>query len=252
MAAVDVDRAVDPAGRTVTDPPLPRSVHDLLSRPLAGQDPAMAVVRSRLAASPLVAGGGAATTRLLDERWLQALRTEAEAGAAKASAALVEHPRDEDTKRGDPDRWIDWTTGGASLDAFYTSPAVLAFLERLTSVRWMPSGAGGTYTYYRRAGHHLGLHRDVDQCDLALITCVWDEGRPIDGLSGVLRLYPTRVGERLSDVRRTPGHGATDVSLIGGETLVLLGGIIPHTLLPMAAGHSRVVAPLCYRLAGVV
>jgi hypothetical protein len=36
--------------------------------------------------------------------------------------------------------------------------------------------------------------------------------------------------------------------LTPGQTLVLFGGIVPHAVLPTAAGQVRIIAPLCYRV----
>jgi hypothetical protein len=37
------------------------------------------------------------------------------------------------------------------------------------------------------------------------------------------------------------------VPLRPGQTVVMLGGIVPHHVLPMAQGQVRVVSVLCYR-----
>jgi hypothetical protein len=34
-----------------------------------------------------------------------------------------------------------------------------------------------------------------------------------------------------------------------GETLLLLGGVVPHRLMPLGPDHLRIIAPLCYRMA---
>ena len=35
--------------------------------------------------------------------------------------------------------------------------------------------------------------------------------------------------------------------LTRGETIVLLGGILPHEVIPMAEGQERIVSVMCYR-----
>jgi hypothetical protein len=204
-------------------------------------------VSERLASSELIRYGGAALARLADAETIAAMRLEALARGESAETARVLQPRDEDTRRGDPDRWLDWAPGGPALKAFYLSPHVLATLGQITGVTWMPSGRQGSYSYYRRPGQYLGLHRDVDVCDLAIITCV-DERLPATaGSSGMLCLYPGRTRDRLSEIRRSPNRGPVVMRLEPGTSLILLGGMIPHWLMPVAAGQARIVAPLCYR-----
>jgi hypothetical protein len=204
-------------------------------------------VSERLASSELMRYGGAALARLADAETIAAMRLEALARGETAETARVLEPRDEDTRRGDPDRWLDWAPGGPALQAFYLAPHVLETLERITGLAWTPSGRQGSYSYYRRPGQYLGLHRDVDVCDLAIITCV-DERLPLSaGPSGMLCLYPDRTRERLSEIRRSPDRGPVLMRLEAGSSLILLGGMIPHWLMPVAAGQVRIVAPLCYR-----
>lgn len=200
----------------------------------------------RLQASPLMARGGWLTTRLLSPRALAALTADAAACAPHAEETRLAVSPDEATFRGNPARWLDSAAGGPALAGFYRSPALTALFGRLTGLPWEPTGEAGSWSYYGRAGQFLDLHRDIDACDLALITCVYEAGAPA-GLSGVLRLWPERVGEPLAAVRRDPERGRVEVRLRPGESLVLLGGAIPHRLEPMAPGHVRVVAPLCFQ-----
>jgi hypothetical protein len=199
-----------------------------------------------LAASRLARAGGAVVTRLTDAAGDEALRAEALACAAHAEPAYVASPVDEDRLRGHPERWLESAPGGPVLDALYRSAGLLDLLADLTDLPWRPSGSGGTYSYYRVGGHHLGLHRDVEECDLAVIVCIEDRGASPCGPSGRLRLYPDRIREPLSAIRATREAGAVDVRLREGESLVLLGGWVPHELLPVARGQRRIVAPLCF------
>jgi hypothetical protein len=201
----------------------------------------LSTVRERLAGSPLVRGGGLLRTRILAPATLAALvrdAVEAHRSAAEARVGL-----EEDRPRGDPDRWLESATGGAALQAFAASEEVRDLLVRSTGVGWVPAGPG-SWSYYRRAGHHLGLHRDLAVCDLALVTCVVDEGA--EAGSGLLRLWPGRAREPLEAVRRDP-RGSVDVRLAAGQSALLLGGVVPHQVLPLRAGHVRIVAPLCYQ-----
>jgi hypothetical protein len=159
----------------------------------------------------------------------------------------VAEPDGETWRGGSPDRWLESAAGGDHLQAFYHSPRTLALLHQLTGLAWTQSGAAGTYSYYRRAGHHLGVHRDVDECDLAVITCVHDSAGGGAGRAGALCLFPERTAETLEELRARPDDGAVYVRLEPGQSLVLLGGIVPHRVLPVGERHARIVAPLCYR-----
>ncbi|MDQ4059404.1 MAG: hypothetical protein M3124_09815, partial [Actinomycetota bacterium] len=181
----------------------------------------------------------------------------------------VRSPGDEFERRGDPDRWLESASGGPLLQGFYNSAMVENAIAGLTGVRWRTAGGLGTFSYYRRAGHHLGLHRDLELCDLAVITCVYDDARLFGGpaepaprlfggpaepapreetSSGALCLYPSRTGETLQAIRADDRAGV-HVRLAPGQSLVLLGGVIAHRLLPMKPGHTRIVAPLCFQAA---
>src|SRR5262249_20313451 len=104
------------------------------------------------------------------------------------------------------------------------------------------SGSQGSYSYYVRPGDHLGLHRDIEECDVAVITCLCETGG-----SGALQLYPDRVSEPLSRIRTTPRKGRRTIRLRAGETIVLLGGYVPHVTTPMGPRQKRIISALCYR-----
>src|SRR5262249_3511959 len=108
-----------------------------------------------------------------------------------------------------------------------------------------PTGSLGTYSYYVRAGDFLDIHRDIVECDVAVISCLSD-GQAGDGEGGRLCLYPDRLFEALSSIRATPELGAVKLRLDPGQTVVLYGGVLPHTLLRVAEGQTRIVSVLCY------
>jgi hypothetical protein len=190
---------------------------------------------------------GAAVARLVDDQDLERLRYEAFAVHPAAQETHVFEPTDDDP--GNPDRWLESAAGGPDLQAFYLSSQVLALLRDQTGTDWKTSGGAGSYSYYRREGHHLGLHRDIDACELAAITCIADDAAAEPGLGGALRLYMTRHNETLAAIRSSPEDGALTVRLKPGETLLLLGGVVPHRLMPLGPDHLRIIAPLCYRMA---
>ncbi len=205
-----------------------------------------AAVRDRLAGSALVQGGGVMVCRLTNASTLASLQADAARAHLYATEARVVEP-DHSDGRGDPDRWLESSPGGPAQDAFACSAAVTDVLEQATGVSWQLAGPG-SWSYYRRQGHHLGVHRDLAVCDLAVITCVHNEGA--QGQSGALRVWPSRAGVQLDELRRDP-QGAIDLYVETGDTVVLLGGVVPHRVLPVTIGHVRVVAPLCYRVIGL-
>jgi hypothetical protein len=203
-----------------------------------------------LASSPLMAAGGWTIGELLGPRAREALAAEARrCHAAGATRAQLDASPDEDVRRGNPARRLESAPGGSALQALYTAPVLHAWLRGLTGLGWVPSGGQGTYSYYRREDDHLGIHRDVDECDLAVIACVAEAGAPSSGIAGALSLWPARAGERLSEIRAAPVAGRVTVRLAPGRAIVLLGGLVPHAVEPLVEGHVRIVAPLCFRAA---
>lgn len=197
-----------------------------------------------LAESALARSGGYVLTRLLSAEFAEQLRAEAYEVHAQAQEARLAAAQRDDSMRGAPDRWLESATGGAACQTLFWAPEVTAYLRQMTGIDWMPLGEQGSYSYYRRPGHYLGLHRDIESCDLAIITCVENTG---EGTGGVLTAYPGRCREDLVSIRATPGMGARSIHLQVGESVVLLGGIVAHCVTPINGTQLRVVAPLCYR-----
>ena len=155
---------------------------------------------------------------MLGPRALAAMEAEAAScHAGSATEAVLAVARDEDRSRGNPARNLESAPGGPALRAFYTAPALPAWLRRLTGLDWERTGDLGTYSYYRREGSFLGVHRDIDSCDLAVITCVFESGAPAGGISGSLSLWPARTSEPVSAVRADPEPGRVTVRLRPGR-----------------------------------
>lgn len=155
------------------------------------------------------------------------------------------HISDDEERGGTPRRRFATGRGGPLQQAFNTAPWLLAFLRDLTNPSLIYSGEVGTYSYYLRAGDYLEIHRDIVTCDVAVITCLYDSSMDEDG--GRLCLYPERYLEPLSKIRATPEQGTEKVRLGVGQTIVMYGGIIPHSLLPLAEGKTRIVSVLCFK-----
>jgi hypothetical protein len=203
-------------------------------------------IPAALAASPLLRRGGFDVFQgMLNGELLRALLVEALASRAEALESDVPVDDGEEARGGNPARRFLSASGGRVQDAFYKALWMGRFLGELLGMRIAPTGERGTYSYYSRPGDFLALHRDVEACDVAVISCLHD-GRPT-GDGGSLRLYPDRIEEPLSAIRRSPERGAVGVRLLPGQTLVLLGGLVPHTVLPVVSGQARIVSVLCYR-----
>jgi hypothetical protein len=193
---------------------------------------------------PFVAAGGFAVVARIPgppQTWT-ALLDEALDCAGRAERQQHDIDAASDGRGGVPARRLFSSPGGPRLDALYRDPEFQAFVGRMVGVPVSASGSQGSYSYYVRPGDYLGLHRDIDECDVAVITCLCDTGG-----SGTLRLYPGRAAEPLSRIRATPQEGRVEIGLRAGQTIVLMGGVVPHVTSPMDANQKRIISALCYR-----
>jgi len=181
--------------------------------------------------------GQAVCRRLLEESRQRV------AGAIYNAVAVSD---EEEIRGGSPARRFISAGGGDEQATFYRDPETARFLSCLCNSPVHPTGECGTYTYYARAGDHLALHRDVQTCDVAVVTCLLD--RHVAGsLGGATRYYPARHHEPLSSIRQTPNKGAVTIRLPVMTTMIMLGGLVPHLIEPMAEAELRIVSILCFR-----
>jgi hypothetical protein len=124
---------------------------------------------------------------------------------------------------------------------------MLRFLRQLTGVAPVPNSRFGGYIYYTRPGDYVGVHRDDETCEVAAITCLYD-GPHAAADGGALFVYPMRIAQPLAAIRATPDEGAVRLRLRPGQTLVMFGRLLPHAVLPVAAGQRRIVSALCYHV----
>lgn len=199
--------------------------------------------RSRL----LAPGGFDVYEGLLEEGFRELMLAEALEGYRGAYECAIPFSGGEEVRGGAPARRFLHAMGGPVHDAFYRAPWVLDFLRGLTAPSLVPTGERGTYSYYVRPGDFLAIHRDIESCDLAVITCL-QNGAEVEGDGGCLCLYPERIREPLSAVRAAPGEGALRLRLGVGQTITLCVGLVPHALLPTAEGQARIVSVLCYHV----
>ena len=113
--------------------------------------------------------------------------------------------------------------------------------------RQMPAGTGGrgSYSYYTRPGDHLDLHVDVQRCDVTLITVLQDS-TPRDEQGGALATWSNHIGAPLHSIRESAAPPTATIKVPRGSSVVLLGGILPHAVLPIGASGTRVISPLCF------
>ena len=184
---------------------------------------------------------------LLDQPTLDLLLSEAVMLAASGNQSDVPISDGEEVRGGSPARRFLNTGGGQVQTAFYQADWLIDFLSKLCDAPVTPTGTHGTYSFYVRSGDHIFIHRDIESCDLAVITCLYDNAGP-DCDGGILYLYPGRLFEPLSAIRVTPEQGAFGVRLQCGQTIIMFGGLIPHAILPVAEGQMRIVSVLCYSI----
>jgi hypothetical protein len=202
--------------------------------------------RDRLTQSRLYQSGGfLLVTGLIGGETLAALCAESDAARVGGSRAQVPQSDGTEGRGGSPARAYRSASGGELHWQLYGSQPMAETLARLCGVTLSPSGAG-TYSYYEDPGDFLALHRDVVDCDVAVITCL--QHRTAENSSGGLLVYPQYVNRSLSEVRAAGRATATPLRVGRGETVVLLGGFVPHEVTPLSADEQRVVAIMCYRI----
>ena len=131
-------------------------------------------------------------------------------------------------------------------DALYASPWLHAFLSSQCGLPIVPSGNRGSYSYYVQPGDFLDTHLDIDTCDVTLITVLQDETNPRERAGG-LAVYPHQLGAPLSRIRAAPEAGMSLVKARPGQSIVILGGLVPHRVEPLGPTGQRTISALCFR-----
>jgi hypothetical protein len=203
--------------------------------------PPAEVLQSRLFA----AGGYLVVRGLFDEETLQGLREEAERVRIDAERMVVTDSDGAEGRGGSPARAYRSGAGGELHWGLHGCQQMAETLAAVCGLGVSASGSG-TYSYYEQAGDFLSVHRDVLQCDIAVITsltrCTMECG------AGELVVYPDLIREPLSTVRAAGISAGTSVPLDRGHTMILLGGIVPHEVARTSPGQERIVTINCYRL----
>ncbi|MEE1619875.1 hypothetical protein ACQ7DA_00550 [Zafaria sp. J156] len=202
---------------------------------------------ARLAAGPLAAAGGVTVLDAVpDPGTVAALLGEALGNYASSSLQDVPTGDGATGRGGTPARRLRTAGGGAVQDAFYARPALAARLAAVCGTAVEPTGGRGSYSYYVSPGDYLGLHLDIDTCDVTLITLLRDDA-PDDDPAGALLVHLAHFGARLEDVRADPRTGAGAVKARPGQSIVLLGGLLPHETVPVGPAGPRIISALCFR-----
>ena len=205
--------------------------------------------------APLVAAGGALVLdrlvldRLVAPEWVAALRAEARAARPNAALQHRAHPCPGGWRAAMPAQRLSSAPGGPVLDAVYADRDLAHRIGRLVGTGAWPTGSRGSYSFYDHPGDFLGLHRDIQTCDVTLIVCLERSGGAAPD-TGALRLYPAAARRPLEDI--TPTSPARDISMRPGQAVVLLGGVIPHRVLPADETFRRSIAVLCFRAEGTI
>ena len=175
----------------------------------------------------------------------------AEAMAVRPDGELQETLDDDlaDGRGGQPARRLVTALAGPVQDRWYSDPELSRRLAALAGRPVAPSGTRGSYSFYEGEGSFLGLHRDIDTCDLTVITVLHDDGGPADPHGGLL-CYPSRCHEGLSAIRATPLDGVVVAKPPTGSSVIIAGGEVAHRVLPTSHHGARIVSVLCFRADG--
>ena len=200
-----------------------------------------------LSGGPLGAAGGVAVLDSVpDPATCQALVVEAHGAYPASSRQECDDGDGADGRGGVPRRALQTAGGGPVQDALYASPFLHAFLSAHCGTPIEPSGNRGSYSYYVRPGDFLDTHLDIDTCDVTLITVLHDNTDPRERAGG-LAVYPGRFGAPLSSIRTDPEAGVAIVKARPGQSVLILGGLVPHRLEPLGPSGQRIISALCFR-----
>ena len=205
------------------------------------------IATTSLLSGPLARAGGVTVfDGLPDPRTCQALCDEAYDAypeAARQELAADDHA---DGRGGTPARALSTAGGGPAQDALYGASWLRDHLSRLCGCAIAPSGNRGSYSYYVQPGDFLGLHLDVDTCDVTLITVLQDATDPHDAAGGLV-VYPRHLGAPLGLLRAAAHDGGELIKARPGQSIVILGGLVPHRVQPLGDPGQRVISALCFR-----
>jgi hypothetical protein len=187
-------------------------------------------------------GGCVFIEQLLPPNLLTSLCAEANERRDEARHTAWPGSRQVDWRGGEPARSYAGTTGGPTQTSIFASPNLADYLSEICGLRLRLAGVG-SFSYYE-PGDFLAVHRDIIACDITLLTCLRDTATGASDRRG-LRIYPAYARAPLTQLRSENAPTHVDVHLDRGQTAVLLGGIVPHEVLPMGADQRRIVSVVC-------
>ncbi len=201
---------------------------------------------ARLRCGPLALGGGVVLCQTLLPPAVSAGLLREATKRYLDSVRQVSHQPDNSTGRGGlPARALSTAPGGPVQDCLYTSRSLSEYLGQLCGTNVRPTGSRGSYSYYSEAGDFLDTHLDIHQCDVTLITVLYDDTDP-STLGGALVTFPDRIDCSLEEVRALETDSGWILKPRPGESVVLLGGLIPHRVAPLTGIGKRIISALCY------
>jgi len=134
--------------------------------------------------APLCQNGGFAVfDQIITPELYAALLQEAWDVLPRGKREDVEHSDSEEWRGGCPPRRFTTVPGKSQLDSLYHSVTVRDLLRPLIGFPISPSGQRGQYILYSECGDYISTHRDIESCDVVMITCLFDS-RPRESLGG--------------------------------------------------------------------
>jgi hypothetical protein len=206
------------------------------------------VVRSELLECRLVkeSHGIAVFEDVGDPTLLSLLQAEATERYLEAKPDLYFGPSRGDGRSIHPPRSLMRASGGDVQNALCHSDWLLSFMSKECGIRIEPTGEGGTYGYYMQVGDYIGLHLDVDTCDVVLITMLRDTSDSSD-YAGSLVYYPDLIGKSISRLPSTGAPGGVAIKPQVGQSVILFGGVVPHYVAATGIHQQRVISVICFR-----
>lgn len=189
------------------------------------------------------AGGVAVFDDVAGERTLSMLCAEAQSNYPACDRQVCVADEADDHRGGLPARSLCSSGGGPVQDALYAAPSLHEFLSQVCGGPVTPSGSRGSYSYYVEPGDFLGLHLDIHTCDVTMISVLTDTS-PGDG--GALAVNRRCIDVAVSMLRAAGYPGEEVIKATAGQHIVILGGIVPHRVLPLRPGGQRVISALCF------
>ena len=184
--------------------------------------------------------------RLCSEALLQELDLRKEFRGRRILPASLNPTFSEDRRAGARIKRFLARGGEAQYGLFHCS----TLLDRLSAevgLAVKPSGSHGIYAYYICGGDFIGVHRDTHPLDVELITCLFDTHPEYE--AGSLGIYAGRTTESCASISKNIRRGQELVKLLPGQSLLLLGGVLPHRVLPVLPDQLRIVSSLSFSIA---